>query len=259
MKRSAIGMVLFAGAGVMTLSVALANQAATTTNEAATTIKDDPAARELFREASGRRYRWDRDLQGFSADVTLELNGKSTTGTVTVKLDTPRLDIQVTGDDPALESYVREAVGISIVHARPTNFDESFAKTTFALAGPGRHGGTVITMTGHPVFRDFTVKDGFIVQNHTGAPGFETEVNVEQVAWIAELGKTVPKELLAKIVTGEGASKVTRWRHNREDWSQVDGYWFPTRYRTAITEGEVKTESTLTLANLRVEKNPAKK
>lgn len=252
MKRKAIGMILFAGAGVLTLSVALANEAATTT-------KDEPAARELFREASGRRYRWDKELKGFSANVTLEQNGKSTTGTVTVKLDSARLDIQVASDDPALEGVVRELVGVSVVHARPNNFDESYAKTTFALAGAGRHGGTVVKMTGHSIFRDFTVKDGFIVQNHTGGPGFETETNVEQVAWVAELGKTVPKELLAKIVSGEGDSKATRWRHSREDWSQVDGYWFPNHYRLAITEGESKTESTLTLASLRVERNPAKK
>ena len=259
MKRKAIGMLLFAGTGVLTLSVALANQAAPTTNEAATTTTDDPAARELFREASGRRYRWDKDLKGFSADVTLEQNGKSATGTVTVKLGSAKLDIQVASDNPALEGVVRELVGVSVVHARPNNFDESYAKTTFALAGPGRHGGTVIKMTGHSIFKDFTVKDGFIVQNHTGGPGFETEVNVEQVAWVAELGKTVPKELLAKIVSGEGDSKVTRWRHSREDWTQVDGYWFPNHYRLTITEGESKTESALTLANIRVERTPAKK
>jgi len=225
----------------------------------AVSTKDDAKARQLLQEASGRRYRWDKDLKGFSADFALTRDGKVVKGSVTVKLTGMRGDIQVACDDDSAKRAVREVLGNTVLHTRATTFDASFGKSSFALAGPGKDGGTVIKLTGHGFFKDFTVKDGFIVQNHGGAGGFESEVNVHQVAWIAELGMTVPKESSATITTGSGEDQVTRRIHTQEDWGQVHGYWFPTRHRSVMTVGEKKTETLLVLDNIKVETAPVAK
>jgi len=224
--------------------------------DAATATKDDAMARQHLQQASERRYGWDKSLKGFTADFALTRDGKTCNGRVTVKLTGMRGDIEVTCDEPSANRAVQEVLGNTVLHTRAATFQESFGDSTFALGGKGVHGGTVIQLTGHRFFKDFTVKDGFIVQNHGGAGGFESEVNVHQVAWIAELGKTVPKESYATIITGSGDNAVTRNIHTWEDWAAAHGSWFPTRHRSVMTVGEKKTESLLVLDNIKVERTP---
>ena len=221
--------------------------------------EDDAKARQLLEQASSRRYRWDTNLKGFTADFTLTREGTSVTGKVTVALTGSRGDIQVDGDDAATKRAVREVLGNTVLHTRAATFEQSFGGSSFALGEQGRQGGTVIKLSGHRFFSDFTVKDGFIIQNHGGAGGFQSEVNVHQVAWIAELGKTVPKESSATIITGDGDDKVTRTIHTWEDWSPAHGNWFPTRHRSVMTVGKDKSESLLLLENIQVEPAPAAK
>lgn len=216
--------------------------------------EEQAQARRLLQEATARRYRWDKELKSFTADFSLTRDGKTVKGSVTVKLTGPRGDIQVSCDDEAAKQAVREVLGNTVLHTRATTFDDSFGNCSFALAGAGKYGGTVIKLTGHSFFKDFTVKDGFIVQNHGGVGGFLSEVNVHQLTWIAELGKTVPKESSATISFGAGQDTTTRHIHTWEDWGQAHGYWFPVRHRSLIIVGDDKTETLLLLDNFQVEK-----
>ncbi|TLY20216.1 MAG: DUF3386 family protein, partial [Nitrospirae bacterium] len=50
-----------------------------------TDAQDDPEARELLRRAFEKTARWPADCNGFSADLTVNVDGKVFTGTVTVK------------------------------------------------------------------------------------------------------------------------------------------------------------------------------
>ena len=47
--------------------------------------KDDPKAREALREVFGNTARWSSDFKGFTADVTVNINGNEESGTITVK------------------------------------------------------------------------------------------------------------------------------------------------------------------------------
>jgi hypothetical protein len=49
------------------------------------TVADDPRARELLRRAFDNTARWQKDFKGFTADLTVNVNGKDTTGPVMVK------------------------------------------------------------------------------------------------------------------------------------------------------------------------------
>ncbi len=53
--------------------------------ETQTEVKDDPRARALMREAFESTARWQADFKGFTADLTVNVNGKETKGSVTVK------------------------------------------------------------------------------------------------------------------------------------------------------------------------------
>ena len=49
------------------------------------TVADDPKAREMLRQAFEKTARWQKDIKGFTADLTVNVNGKETSGPVMVK------------------------------------------------------------------------------------------------------------------------------------------------------------------------------
>ena len=44
------------------------------------TVADDPKAREILRHAFEKTSRWQKDFTGFTADLTVNVNGKETSG-----------------------------------------------------------------------------------------------------------------------------------------------------------------------------------
>ena len=52
---------------------------------ASSTVADDPQARDLLRKAFERTARWPKDFTGFTADLTVNVSGKETSGPVIVK------------------------------------------------------------------------------------------------------------------------------------------------------------------------------
>jgi len=119
----------------------------------------------------------------------------------------------------------------------------------FSIAGDRTHGGTKIAVSGHAFFKDFTVKDGNIVENHGCRDEMSSEVKVHQVSWIADSGKTLPRKYAFKIKmrNGEETGQTT------ETCREIDGVWLPTRYRMIRNDRSMPIESTLRLENIKVE------
>src|SRR5437879_12296878 len=61
-----------------------------------TDAQDDPEAREQLRRAFEKTARWPADFNGFSADLTVNVDGKEFTGLVTVP---PAQDVTVSRPD----------------------------------------------------------------------------------------------------------------------------------------------------------------
>src|ERR1051326_6598308 len=89
---------------------------------ATTDAKDDPEARELLRRAFERTARWPSDFKGFTADLTLNVDGKETRGTVTVK---SAQDVTVSLPDADLQKWATNTIGMIAVHRGPRTFDKS--------------------------------------------------------------------------------------------------------------------------------------
>ncbi len=212
--------------------------------------EDDARARKLMEDAFNRRYRWNENFKGFSADFTLTREGKTVKGSVKADVTKPRGGVEVACEDAEVKKLVQETVASTVTHTRAASFDKGFGACTFAIAGEGTHGGTKISVSGHGFFKDFTVKDGNLIENHGGHGEMSSEVQVRQVVWMVDCGKTLPREYAFKIKTGdrEQAGKTT------ETWREVDGVWLPTWYRMTRTEGSSPVESTLRLENLRIER-----
>lgn len=211
---------------------------------------DDSRARKLLADAFNRRYRWPDNLQGFSADFTYRHDDQTVQGTVKADFTKTHGGVEVTCDDEHVKKLVQSTIASTVTHSRASQFDKAFGDCTFAIAGEGSRGGTKIKLTGHGFFKDFTIKDGNIIENHGGHGEMSSEVTVHQVVWMADCGKILPREYAFKIKTGDHEQTGK----TNESWREVDGVWFPTWYRMTRTEGSASpVESMLRLENIKVE------
>ncbi len=236
MSRTWLMLALLAPAAVMSLSAARAD--------------DDPRARKMMEEAFNRRYRWSESFKGFSADFAFNRAGKTVKGTIKADATKPHGGVVVECDDADIKKLVSETVASTVTHTRASSFEKAFGSASFAIAGEGAHGGTKIAITGHGFFKDFTVKEGNIIENHGGHDPMATEVKVQQIVWLAETGKTLPRAYAFVIKNGDQVQSGK----NMEMWREVEGVWLPTRWHLVRNEeSTAAVESTLSLENVKVE------
>lgn len=210
---------------------------------------DDSRARMMMEEAFNRRYRWNDNFQGFSADFSLTRDGKTVKGTVKADATKPHGGVTVECDDADVKKLVSETIASTVTHTRSSNFEKAFGACNFSL-GEGAKGGSKIAITGHSFFKDFTVKDGNIIENHGGHGDMASEVKVHQIVWLTDSGKTLPRAYSFTIKTGDHEVSGK----NIETWHEVEGVWLPVRWHLTRNEGSAApVESTLSLENIKVQ------
>jgi hypothetical protein len=149
---------------------------------AQTAVADDPKARALLREAFENTARWPQAFKGFTADLTVQVNGKAVKGTVTVK--GPR-DITVSLPDCEFQQWVENQIGMIAVHRAPRTFEESDGQYTLTLGDDENHPlGRKVFIHGDGMHSFYRIKDGRITQinrkmGHPGMPPFAFTINVE--------------------------------------------------------------------------------
>jgi hypothetical protein len=146
------------------------------------TVTDDPQARDLLRRAFEGTARWPKDLKGFTADLTVNINGKETNGPVIVK--GPR-EVSVQLGDGVIQKWAQEQLGMIAVHRGPRSFEESDGKYTLTMEEDGHPFGTKLIIHGSNSF--YRIKDNRITQinrkmAHPGMNPFAFTINVEESA-----------------------------------------------------------------------------
>lgn len=148
-----------------------------------TDAQDDPEARELLRRAFEKTARWPADFKGFTADLTVNVDGKESTGTVTLK---SAQDVAVSIADAEIQKWAAGTIGMIAVHRGPRTFDQSDGKSILTLDRSAVHplGQTIHiydAMKSH-----YRVKDDRITQiNRTMGP-MKFTINVEDSAMTAD-------------------------------------------------------------------------
>jgi hypothetical protein len=143
-------------------------------------VADDPKARELLRRAFDNTARWQSDFKGFTADLTVNVNGKETKGPVTVK--GPR-EVTVQLGDADVQKWAQEQLGMIAVHRGPRSFEESDGKYTLTMEEDGHPFGTKLVIHGSNSF--YRIKNNRITQinrkmAHPGMNPFAFTINVEE-------------------------------------------------------------------------------
>lgn len=146
------------------------------------TIADDPKAREALRRAFENTARWPQGFKGFTADLTVNINGKEFRGPLTVK--GPR-DVLVQFSDGDVQKWVQDQLAMIAVHRGPRTFEESDGKYTLTMEEDGHPLGVRLDIHGSHSF--YRLKDNRITQinrtmSHPGMAPFAFTINVEESA-----------------------------------------------------------------------------
>jgi len=146
------------------------------------TVADDPKAREMLRRAFEKTARWQSNFKGFTADLTVNVNGKETRGPVIVK--SPR-EVSVQLGEADVQKWAQEQLGMIAVHRAPRTFEESDGKYSLTMEEDGHPFGTKLIIHGSNSF--YRVKDDRITQinrkmAHPGMNPVAFTINVEESA-----------------------------------------------------------------------------
>jgi hypothetical protein len=147
-----------------------------------TTVADDPKAREMLRQAFEKTARWQKDFKGFTADLTVNVNGKEVSGPVMVK--GPR-EVSVQLGDGDIQKWAQEQLGMIAVHRGPRSFEESDGKYSLTMEEDGHPFGTKLNIHGSNSF--YRLKDNRMTQinrkmAHPGMTPIAFTINVEESA-----------------------------------------------------------------------------
>ncbi len=148
--------------------------------EESTDVQNDPKARELLQAAFTKTARWQPDFKGFQADLRINVNGKETKGTVTVKM--PR-EVTVVIDDTELQTWAQNTIGMIAGHRGHRTFEDSDGKYTLTLGGEETHPlGQRVNIHGDGMGSWYRVKDNRITQINRNMPQAAFTINVEESA-----------------------------------------------------------------------------
>lgn len=146
------------------------------------TTADDPKAREALRRAFDNTARWPQGFKGFTADLTVNINGRELRGPLTVK--GPR-DVLVQLSDGDVQKWAQDQLAMIAVHRGPRTFEESDGKYTLTMEEDGHPLGVRLDIHGSHSF--YRLKDNRITQinrtmSHPGMAPFAFTINVEESA-----------------------------------------------------------------------------
>ena len=148
-----------------------------------TDAQDDPEARELLRRAFEKTARWPADFNGFSADLTVNVDGKELTGTVTAK---SAQDVTVSLPDVEVQKWVTGTISMIAVHRAHRTFDQSDGKSILTLDRSAAHPLGQTIRIHDSLQSHYRVKDDRITQiNRTMGP-IKFTINVEDSAITAD-------------------------------------------------------------------------
>jgi hypothetical protein len=148
--------------------------------QSGTQVQDDPKARVILRQAFEKTARWQPDFKGFTADLTVNVNGREAKGTVTVK--GPR-EVTVTLSDPDLQKWAEGQIGMIAVHRGPRSFEESDGKHALTVGNDTDHPlGPRLTIHGDGMQSFYRVKGDRITQINRKMPNMAFTINVEDSA-----------------------------------------------------------------------------
>jgi hypothetical protein len=214
------------------------------------TVADDPNARELLRRAFINTARWPKDFTGFTADLTVNVNGKETSGPVMVK--GPR-EVSVQLGDADVQKWAQEQLGMIAVHRGPRSFEESDGKYSLTMEEDGHPLGTKLIIHGSNSF--YRLKNNRITQinrtmAHPGMTPFAFTINVEDSALTQDQKNLTTRYTVYYYSPTDG--KLNNVESFTDTHARVGASDLPATRRIISYENNTVTVKSLTFTNHRL-------
>jgi hypothetical protein len=213
--------------------------------QTATDAKDNPEARALLRKAFEKTARWQPDFKGFTADLEVNINGKVTKGSVTVK--GPK-EVQAALPDADLQKWAEGQIGMIAVHRGPRSFEESDGKYTLTLGEDVEHPfGPKVWINGDGMQSFYRIKGDRIVQINRKMPHMAFTINVEESATTSD-GKALTTRYTVYYYSPKDG-KLANVESFTDTHTRVDQSDLPATRRIIGYENGEMVVKTLTFSN----------
>jgi hypothetical protein len=203
-------------------------------------VPDEPEARELLRRAFEKTYRWGKEFKGFSAQLTVVDNGKSYSGSVTVK--TPQ-EIAVSLPNEVVQTWAQGQIGMMAVHRGPRSFEESDGRHVLTLGEEDGHPmGRLLVIHGDGMKSRYRVKDDQITQINRSMGPVRFTINVED-SLTTPSGKKLTTKYSVFYFTAQDSS-IKQVESYTDTHAVTDTLYLPGKRRIILVEeGEVRVKT----------------
>lgn len=210
-----------------------------------TDVTDNPQARAMLREAFEKTARWQSDFKGFTADLTVNIGGKESQGSVTVK--SPK-EVAVSLSDAEQQKWAEGQIGMIAVHRAPRNFEEADGKYALTLGTDSRHPlGPSVIINGDGMHSYYRIKGGRITQINRKMPHMGFTINVEESAPTPEHKLITTRYTVYYFSLQDG--KLTNVESFTDSHTRVGQSELPGSRRIISYENGVVVVKTLTFTN----------
>ncbi len=200
-------------------------------------VQDDPAAKELLRQAFESTSRWSKDFPGFGAELLCNDNGEIYKGSVEIKSRQEKtIHLEVPEEKKALGEWVNESIGMMTVHRAWRSFEESDGKSavTFGDAPNDHPLGREILIHGDGMASRYRIKDNRIQQISRDMGRMRFTINIED-AMKTEDGKSLTTQYVVFYFTGD--NKLMKVDSFSDEHHLLGGNYLPAQRQVISNEG----------------------
>lgn len=133
------------------------------------------SAQDLFRAAYENRYTWDADFPGYTADVTLTMDGETFSGKAQVNSNMTAEVFDVA--DEQAQKLIHGQLWETSIHRVRRTFEQTHGENTFAYGAEDAAGAIEILMGGKAAGDRYKVKDNEVVLVHRHIHGTVITIN----------------------------------------------------------------------------------
>jgi hypothetical protein len=190
--------------------------------------KTDPTAYDALRDTRATRYYFTRNLAGFTADLTINDNGKVSTARLTYGAD-EGIDLRFQSPDESREPWVLEMVTNMLGHRRPASFIQGDGRWPIKYADDDKSPAGRKVLLNDPMNSSYRIRDGRVTEVNRSAGDQRFIISImEEIE--AEPGRYLPRHFTVTYFDAKTGA-IKRTDSFTDEYGKVRGVWVPVSRR----------------------------
>jgi hypothetical protein len=201
--------------------------------------KADPKAYEALRDTRQTRYYFTSALAGFTADLTINDNGRISIAALTYAPD-EGIDLQFKTPDESREPWALEMVTNMLGHRRPASFVQGDGRWSITFGSEDNSPAGRKVLLNDPMQSSYRIRNGRVseVSRSAGDQRFTISIMEETEA---ESGRYLPRHFTVTYFDAKTGA-IRRTDSFTDEYRKISGAWVPASRRLIRAEnGQVVT------------------